>query len=103
MFTPYLDYNKQQKKCIQIANKMYKLYQKKLHYTLPTLPINIKPPIANIKTSKEVEPAEINGSGSPVGGIEPLNISYCTMNFCNKKRANSGVLPKFNAVFLYIH
>ena len=34
-------------------------------------------PIADIKTSKLVEPADINGSGKPVGGIEPLNISYC--------------------------
>jgi len=39
-------------------------------------------PIALIKTNSEVEPAEINGSGRPVGGIEPLNISYCIINFC---------------------
>ena len=38
--------------------------------------------MADIKTSKLVLPADINGSGSPVGGIEPVNISYCTMN-CN--------------------
>ena len=25
------------------------------------------------------------GSGKPVGGIEPLNISYCTINFSKKK------------------
>ena len=29
-------------------------------------------PIALIKTSSEVEPAEINGKGKPVGGIEPV-------------------------------
>ena len=29
-------------------------------------------PIADIKTTKLVEPAEMNGSGRPVGGIEPL-------------------------------
>ena len=28
-------------------------------------------PIADIKTTSEVLPAEINGSGNPVGGIEP--------------------------------
>jgi len=28
-------------------------------------------PISLIKTISEVEPAEINGSGIPVGGIEP--------------------------------
>ena len=28
--------------------------------------------MADIKTSKLVEPAEINGSGKPVGGIEPV-------------------------------
>ena len=30
-----------------------------------------------MKTNNEVEPAEINGSGNPVGGIEPVKISYC--------------------------
>jgi len=34
-------------------------------------------PIADMKTNSEVEPALIKGNGSPVGGIEPLNISYC--------------------------
>lgn len=42
-------------------------------------------PIANIKTSKEVEPADIKGSGSPVGGMEPVNMSYCIINFDIKK------------------
>ena len=37
-------------------------------------------PIADIKTSKLVDPAEINGSGNLVGCIEPVNISYCTIN-----------------------
>ena len=40
-----------------------------------------------MKTSKEVEPAEINGSGSPIGGIEPLNISYCIINYYKKKES----------------
>ena len=44
-------------------------------------------PIADINTSKLVEPAEMNGSGRPVGGIEPVNTSCCTMNL-SKKRAN---------------
>ena len=34
-----------------------------------------------MKTNKLVEPAEINGSVSPVGGIEPVTTSYCTMIF----------------------
>ena len=42
-------------------------------------------PIADIKTSKLVEPAEINGSGKPVSGMEPVNTSYCTISFCIKK------------------
>ena len=51
-------------------------------------------PIALIKTSKKVEPEEMNGRGKPVGGIEPVNISYCTMNLSNKKRV-------FTTLFLY--
>ena len=42
-------------------------------------------PIALIKTSKLVLPAFIKGSGKPVGWIEPVNISYCTMIFATKK------------------
>lgn len=42
-------------------------------------------PIAAIKTITLVPPDEINGSGKPVGGIEPINTSYCTMNFQIKK------------------
>jgi len=34
-----------------------------------------------MKTNNKVEPAEMNGSGSPVGGTMPINTSYCTMNF----------------------
>ena len=34
-----------------------------------------------MKTNNEVEPSEMNLSGSPVGGIEPLNISYCIIIF----------------------
>ena len=41
-----------------------------------------------MKTRSEVEPALMKGSGKPVGGIEPVNISYCTMNFCKQKRAS---------------
>lgn len=29
-------------------------------------------PIADMKTTSEVEPAEMKGSGTPVGGIEPV-------------------------------
>ena len=41
--------------------------------------------MADIKTSKLVDPAEINGSGKPVGGIKPLNISCCIINLYNKR------------------
>jgi len=34
-----------------------------------------------MKTSNEVEPALMNGNGKPVGGIEPVNISYCIIKF----------------------
>ena len=34
-------------------------------------------PIAPINTDKLVPPAEINGIGIPVGGMLPINISYC--------------------------
>jgi len=42
-------------------------------------------PIAPINTDSDVPPAEINGIGIPVGGIEPVNTSYCTINFSKKK------------------
>ena len=38
-----------------------------------------------MKTSKLVEPAEIDGNGSPVGGIEPVNTSYCIIKLGVKK------------------
>ena len=53
-------------------------------------------PIADIKTSKLVEPALMNGSGSPVGGIEPLNISCCIIKFTLKK-------SKFIALLFYFY
>ena len=37
-------------------------------------------PIADINTTNEVLPALMNGSGSPVGGIEPDMTCYCTEN-----------------------
>ena len=53
-----------------------------LDFTFSTLPIHIEyNPIALMKTNSKVEPALIKGNGSPVGGIEPLNISYCIINF----------------------
>lgn len=42
-------------------------------------------PIADMKTNNEVEPALMKDKGNPVGGIEPLNTSYCTMILCKKK------------------
>jgi len=33
-----------------------------------------------MKTTKLVEPALMNGSGNPVGGIEPDTTCYCTEN-----------------------
>ena len=54
---------------------MYTLYLKIILSTFSTTPI------ALIKTNSEVEPAEINGSGKPAGALEPLNISYCIINF----------------------
>ena len=44
-----------------------------------------KIPITLISTISELLPAEIKGSGNPVGGMEPLNISYCIINFSIKK------------------
>jgi len=41
----------------------------------------IKIPIAAINTTKAVLPADINGRGTPVGGILPHTTSYCTINF----------------------
>jgi len=49
------------------------------------LSILIKIPIAPKNINNAVDPALINGSGSPVGGIEPVNTSYCAIKFSNKK------------------
>ena len=38
-------------------------------------------PMADINTTSEVLPAEMNGNGSPVGGIEPVMTCYCTNIF----------------------
>ena len=40
-----------------------------------------------MKTNNEVEPALIKGKGNPVGGIEPVNTSYCIINFYKKKES----------------
>jgi len=32
-------------------------------------------------TTSEVEPVLMNGSGKPVGGMEPVMTSYCTKNY----------------------
>ena len=51
-----------------------------------------------MKTNSEVEPALMNGSGSPVGGIEPVNTSCCTINFSLKK---SKFIAPFFGSFLH--
>lgn len=56
--------------------------------------------MALIKTTSEVEPAEINGSGKPVGGIEPVNISYCIINFDIKK---SKIIALFRMLLFRLH
>ena len=52
---------------------------------LPLHFISAGSPIALIKTNSEVEPALMKCNGKPVGRIEPLNTSYCIMNFQTKK------------------
>jgi hypothetical protein len=52
-------------------------------------------PIALMKTSKLVDPAKIKGNGNPVGGIEPVNTSYCIIKFYCK-------YEKFFSLYLYI-
>lgn len=49
-------------------------------------------PIAPINTLSDVPPAEINGIGIPVGGIEPLNISYCIVKLGIKKEQMFALL-----------
>lgn len=51
-----------------------------MFYFLDCLSTFSTTPIALIKTNKLVEPAEINGKGNPVGGIEPVMTSYCAEN-----------------------
>ena len=41
-------------------------------------------PIALINTISELEPAEINGSGTPVGGMLPDMTCYCTKDYFTK-------------------
>ena len=52
-----------------------------LNFTLSRLSVNIQHNSNCTHENNEVEPAEMNGSGKPVGGIEPLNISYCIIKF----------------------
>ena len=64
-------------------------------------------PMANMKTSKEVEPAKINGNGKPVGGILPHTTSYCTtINLLNIVLTHSHNLAPFvqdcKANFLFL-
>ena len=40
-------------------------------------------PMADIKTSKDVPPAETNGSGMPVGGIEPVTTAMLIATWKN--------------------
>lgn len=40
-------------------------------------------PMADIKTSKDVPPAETNGSGMPVGGIEPVTTAMLITTWKN--------------------
>ena len=46
-------------------------------------------PAMNIIT--DVPPLEINGRGKPVGGIEPVNTSYCTMDLKYKHYLTSKI------------
>ena len=38
-----------------------------------------------IKTIRDIPPAEMNGSGIPVGGLEPVNTTYYTIKLNTKK------------------
>ena len=55
------------------------------NYSSTTQPIRVLPP------------ADINGIGIPVGGILPLNTSYCTMIFSSPK---SNTIPLY---FVHYH
>ncbi len=56
---------------------MYFVFKNQILDFLDRLSALRKTPMADMKTNKLVDPAEMNGSGSPVGGIEPINIGYC--------------------------
>ena len=55
-----------------------------------------------MKTNSEVLPALMNGSGKPVGGIEPLNISYCIIKLANKKEQFFALMNFFLNLFLAV-
>ena len=57
-------------------------------------------PIAAIKTIRLVPPALTNGSGIPVGGIEPVNTSYYIIKLDNKKEQN--LLLFFVIIYLFL-
>ena len=50
-------------------------------------------PTALINTTSEVLPAETNGKGSPVGGIEPVMACYCTEIFVKSFPIIVGLNP----------
>lgn len=82
-------------KCIHFKQKNYTLHFLLCLSTFKTTPI------ALMKTSKLVEPAEINGSGIPVSGIEPVNNSYCIIKFCKKKEQSDCSLIYFVLLMIY--
>ena len=47
-----------------------------------------------MKTTSEVDPAEMNGSGSPVGGIEPDTTCYCTEKSSSLEVLHAAILSK---------
>ena len=51
-------------------------------------------PIALINTTKLVEPALMNGSGSPVDGIEPAMTFYCTEKLSSLEVLHAAILSK---------
>ena len=70
--------------------KMYRLYMRfyTKFYLYSACAHFALAPIIDIKIMIEVEPAEMNGSGNPVGGTSPLNTSYCIIKINQEKRAN---------------
>ena len=53
-------------------------------------------PINPINTVKLIPPADINGIGIPVGGIEPVNTSYCIINLKQKEQINCSFYISFS-------